>query len=128
MLNSAVAMLNSAIRDRFVAVGYVDDTRTVVTRAGERLGVGDRVATRRNDRDLGVANRDTWTITGIADDGTLTLQGDRGTDVRAVPSLYVREQVELAYATTVYGAQGETSSAGHLLLGSTPPAPPPTSG
>ena len=29
--------------------------------------------TRRNDRDLAVANRDTWTITGIDHDGTLTL-------------------------------------------------------
>ena len=78
-----VAALNAAIRDRLVGAGRVDDTRTVTTTAGERLGVGDRVATRRNDRDLGVANRDTWTITGIGDDGTLTVSGtgigpDRG--------------------------------------------------
>ena len=68
-----VAALNGAIRDRLVADGTVDDRRGVVTDAGERLGVGDRVMTRRNDRDLGVANRDTWTITGIDSDGTLTL-------------------------------------------------------
>ena len=37
--------------------------------AGERIGVGDRVATRRNDPDLGVANRETWTVTGIGTDG-----------------------------------------------------------
>jgi hypothetical protein len=29
----------------------------------------------------------------------------------------VREHVELAYATTVYGAQGETTGTGHLVLG-----------
>ena len=35
--------------------------------AGERVGLGDRVATRRNDRDLDVANRDRWTVTAIDD-------------------------------------------------------------
>ena len=60
--------LNGAIRDRLLAAGHLDDTHTVVTKTGERLGVGDRVATRRNDRDLGVTNRDTWTITAIGTD------------------------------------------------------------
>ena len=96
-------------------------TSTTPTRwsptAGERLGVGDRVATRRNDRDLGVTNRDTWTITAIAADGGLTLRGRRATDLRTIPAGYAREHVELAYATTVYGAQGETTSTGHLKLG-----------
>jgi len=97
------AALNGAIRDRLVAAGRVDDTHALTTDAGERLGVGDRVATRRNDRDLGVTNRDTWTITAIADDGSLALRGRRAT--------------ELAYATTVYGAQGETTHTGHLIVG-----------
>jgi exodeoxyribonuclease V alpha subunit len=56
--------LNAAIRARFVAAGRVDDSRATSTGAGERIGVGDRVATRRNDRDLDVANRDMWTVTG----------------------------------------------------------------
>ena len=43
--------------------GRVDDTHATTTGAGQRIGVGDRVATRRNDRDLDVANRDTWTVT-----------------------------------------------------------------
>ena len=77
-----VAALNGAIRDRLVAAGYVDDRRGVVTGAGERLGVGDRVMTRRNDRDLAVANRDTWTITGIDHDGT----ADRPTATRRAGS------------------------------------------
>jgi hypothetical protein len=89
----------------------------MVTSAGERLGVGDRVATRRNDRDLNVANRDTWTITAIAVDGTLTVQGASRNGTRTLPAAYVRDQVELAYATTAYGAQGDTTHTGHLLLG-----------
>ena len=59
------AELNAAIRDRLVAAGRVDDGRVVVTAAGQRIGAGDRIATRRNDPDLGVANRDTWIVTAV---------------------------------------------------------------
>ncbi|RHW24095.1 TrwC relaxase [Nocardioides immobilis] len=109
--------LNGAIRDRLVAAGRVDDTHAVATDAGERLGVGDRVATRRNDRDLGVTNRDTWTITAIGHDGSLALRGRKATDLRTLPATYARKHTELSYATTVYGAQGETTRTGHLALG-----------
>ena len=88
------------------------------TGAGEHLGVGDRVMTRRNDRDLAVANRDTWTITGIDHDSTLTVRNsDTRAGSRSLPTGYVHEHVELAYATTVHGAQGETAHTGHLVLG-----------
>ena len=65
------AALNAAIRDRLVTEGRVDDRRVVVTGAGERIGVGDRIATRRNDRDLAVANRDVWTVAGVDRNGGL---------------------------------------------------------
>lgn len=110
-----VADLNAAIRDRRIAAGTVDDTRTLTTRAGERVGVGDRVATRRNDHNLGVANRDTWTVRGIDTDGTLQLAGNHSTQM--VPADYAVEHVELAYASTIYGAQGETTDAAHLVVG-----------
>lgn len=113
-----VAALNGAIRDRLVAAGYVDNQRAVITGAGEPLGVGDQVMTRRNDRDLAVTNRDTWTITAIDHDGTLTLHnGGIRAGTRSIPPGYVRDHVELAYATTVHGAQGETTHTGHLVLG-----------
>ena len=85
---------------------------TVTTAAGERIGLGDRVATRRNDPDLQVANRQTWTVTGIGDDGSLILHG-HGRD-REVPAEYAARFVELAYATTVHGAQGETVDPAHV--------------
>ena len=50
---------------------------------GERIGVGDRVATRRNASEFGVANRDTWTVTALRDDGTVHLSGKAG--AREVP-------------------------------------------
>lgn len=112
-----VSGLNSAIRDRLVTEGFVDDQRVVVNESGERLGVGDRVATRRNDWQLGVANRQTWSITHI-DDETVRLRNVRGRS-RDVPTWYAHVSVELAYATTVYGAQGDTRTEGHLLMSET---------
>ncbi len=109
--------LNGTVRDRLLAAGHLDDAPGVVTRSGERLGIGDRVATRSNDRDVGVTNRDTWSITAVDGDGNLTLRGRSATDLRTIPAGYAREHVELAYATTVYGAQGETTHTAHLVLG-----------
>jgi exodeoxyribonuclease V alpha subunit len=110
-----VAALNGAIRDRLVTAGLVDDSRVVINEAGERLGVGDRVATRRNDWQLGVANRQTWTITALGDQ-TMTLRNDHGL-TREIPTWYAQGWVESAYATTVYGAQGETTAIGNLVMG-----------
>ena len=110
-----VADLNAAIRDQQVTAGVVDDARVAITDAGERLGTGDTIATRSNDSDLGVANRDTWTITGVTSDGGLVVTGDQGQ--RTLPAEYVRAHAELAYATTVYGAQGDTVQTADLVLG-----------
>ncbi len=118
-----VTALNAAIRDQRApghAAGGRDDERggdVLTTQAGEVIGVGDRIATRLNDRDLGVANRDTWTVTAVGADGSLGVAGRPGD--RTLPSRYASEHVELAYATTVYGAQGETVDRAHLLIGET---------
>jgi len=110
-----VGALNAAIRDRRHGTG--ERAGEPVTRRGERIGPGDRVATRRNDRDLAVANRDTWTVAGIGEDGSLDVTGRAGQ--RTLPAEYVREHVELAFTTTAYGAQGETVESAHLALGET---------
>jgi exodeoxyribonuclease V alpha subunit len=114
-----VADLNAAIRAgrRSDRDGDRDGGRVVTTASGEQLGVGDRVATRRNDPDLQVANRQTWTITAIGEDGRLVLLG-HGRE-RQVPAAYANRFVELAYATTVHGAQGDTVDRAHLALSET---------
>ena len=143
------AELSEAIRERLVADGRVDVHAVVTTRAGQRIGVGDRIATRRNDRELGVANRDTWTVTAIGRHGELVVRtGEPGPTDRAaagvipptvdrvtpaatvpggvtpgrsrqrvLPADYVNAHVELAYASTAHGAQGDTVSIGHLVVG-----------
>jgi exodeoxyribonuclease V alpha subunit len=112
-----VSTLNAAIRDERLTTDPRMLPTALTTSAGERVGLGDRIATRRNDRALGVANRDTWVITSVRDDGGVTVTG-RGGD-RLLPARYVQEDVELAYATTVHGAQGETVDSAHLLVGET---------
>jgi exodeoxyribonuclease V alpha subunit len=113
-----VASLNAAIHDqRRVEPGAGDSTGSMVTNRGERIELGDRVATRRNDPDLGVANRQTWTVAGLGANGSLLLHA-RGRD-REVPAEYANRFVELAYATTVHGAQGDTVDRAHVALGDT---------
>jgi len=110
-----VAELNAAIRDRLVAAGRVNDDQATATRAGQRVGVGDRVVTRRNDRDLDIANRDTWTITAVHQDGAITVTGEHGP--RELPASYVTPHVELAYVSTVHGVQGDTATSAHVVIG-----------
>jgi exodeoxyribonuclease V alpha subunit len=124
------AELNTAIRQRLAAAGRVDDRTVAVTAAGERIGAGDRIATRRNDRHLDVANRDTWTVTAVGRNGELvvTPAGPVAGDVpggvtphagggRVLPADYVTAHVELAYASTAHGVQGETVTAAHVVVG-----------
>ncbi|WP_221934850.1 MobF family relaxase [Georgenia yuyongxinii] len=108
-----VAELNAAIRHHMQRDARV--RREITTAGGDRIGVGDRVATRRNDPGLQVVNRQTWTVTGIGKDGSLLLHG-RGRD-REIPVAYATRFVELAYATTVYGAQGSTVTNAHVAMG-----------
>lgn len=107
-----VGKINGLVHHVRKTVGEVTDN--VITASGERIGVGDRIATRRNDHDAGVANRETWTVLAC-DDGALTVRGDSGK--RLLPTDYVRQHVELAYSTTAYGAQGSTAPVSHVLIG-----------
>lgn len=85
-----------------------------VSRSGERVGVGDRVATRRNDADADVANRETWTVLAVGRKG-VELGGSVGR--RRLTWAYAREHLELAYATTTYGVQGDTVAVAHVAGG-----------
>lgn len=108
-------LLNAAIQERLVSAGQVDSDGGLLTDAGDYLHVGDRVATRCNDRDLGVANRETWTIQALTPDGGLVVTAAQGD--RILPKKYATTYVELAYAATVHSAQGETVTTAHALIG-----------
>ena len=88
---------------------------------GTTVGVGDQIATRRNDPDLRtdrgetVRNRHTWTVTDIDDSGEVeATHPDRGTVT--LPAAYVAHHVELGWAVTGYGNQGDTVDVGLAIL------------
>jgi hypothetical protein len=111
-----VADLAGWCRDQLVARRLVDDNTTIDLRDGNRAGVGDRVMTRRNDRTVGVANRDIWHLTTIHRTGALGLRHARDGHTTTIDPTYAGQHVELAYASTVYAAQGRTADTSHVVV------------
>ena len=92
-------------------------------RDGNLAGAGDWIVTRLNDRRLSafggrdwVKNGDAWHVRTAPRDGSLTVRhlshGGRVT----LPADYVRDQVQLLYATTAHRAQGTTVDTAHPLI------------
>lgn len=83
--------------------------------------VGDQIATRRNDRRLWthlghqVRNRHLWTVTDTHADGSLTV-AHPGRGTVDLPADYVARHVELGWAVTGYGTQGDTVDVGIAVL------------
>lgn len=69
--NDEARALNDRIRVQRLACGEVEDTRTASGNDGLPIGVGDVIATRKNDSTLRVANRQTWAVHSISSDGTV---------------------------------------------------------
>ncbi len=111
-----VLELNLAIRGALIRAGVVDGYDEVLVPGGS-IGAGDKIVTRRNDTDLAVANRDSWTVTQVHEDQSVTVVGKQGQ--RHLPATYVQQHVELGYATTVHGPQGDTVDHAHLVLSDT---------
>jgi conjugative relaxase-like TrwC/TraI family protein len=88
---------------------------------GTNARVGDQIATRRNDQALRtnrgeqVRNRHTWTVTAVDPGGSMALTHPERGEVR-LPARYVAEHVELGWAVTGYGNQGDTVDAAIAVL------------
>ncbi len=118
--NDDARALNTAIRQGRVQRGVVDDVRTACGSDGLPIGAGDAIQTRRNAAALGVANRQTWTVQHVTDDGEVwAREAGPGRPHRLsvrLPADYVAEHTHLAYAATAYGVQGATTPAAHTVL------------
>ncbi len=120
--NEQARYLNGRAQERLLAVGQILPDRHVETALGERLHVGDLVATRLNARAPHVAegervrNRETWTVTDIAPDGSLRLEKRGGQREVTVAAGYALDRVELAYFRTTHGVQGVTAQLGGTLV------------
>jgi hypothetical protein len=120
---ATVNELNARAQADRIAVGLVSGDGVTVS-GGATAGVGDQVVTRQNDRRLStgknwVRNGDQWRVTDAHADGSLTLQRHHGTGKVYVPADYVREHVELAYASTAHRAQGTTVDTAHAMVAPT---------
>jgi conjugative relaxase-like TrwC/TraI family protein len=121
--SQTVLDLNNRARADRVTAGEVS-VGGVETGSGSVLGVGDAVVTRRNQRGLAtgrgwVKNGDQWTVTGIRRDGAMHVGRINGTGRATLPAAYVREHVELGYATTAHRAQGRTVDTAHAFVSAT---------
>ena len=107
--NEEARELSEAIQEARVARGQLTVERVAVGAGEQRLLEGDVVQTRRNDRIAGVQNRALWTISRIGPAAIELQRHDDTADLRVVSSDYAAEFLQLAYATTVHGIQGETT-------------------
>ncbi len=107
--NDDADAINDAIQERRIAQGALRENRIAAGANEQRLLEGDTVQTRRNDHLTGVDNRALWTVHRIhAGEIELVSTTDR-TDIRTVTAEYAAAHVQLAYASTVHGIQGETT-------------------
>jgi conjugative relaxase-like TrwC/TraI family protein len=123
--NDTVAALNGRARAHRVAAGEVR-AQGIQALSGAVLGVGDLVVTRQNNRLLScgrgwVKNGDQWIVETVAADGAVTVARTRGAGMRGgrqvvLPADYMRQHVELGYATTAHRAQGRTVDTAHSFV------------
>ncbi|MEP7114147.1 MAG: AAA family ATPase [Ilumatobacteraceae bacterium] len=119
--NEHVDIINDAVQTARLEAGVLDPERSATIAGGERAHVGDIVATRRNNRQLRtslgepIRNRDLWTVTGVGDNGSLTVSHLERHDTVALPGSYAAEHLRLGYAATEHGNQSDTFNTGAEL-------------
>ncbi|RAE30388.1 conjugal transfer protein, partial [Burkholderia multivorans] len=93
-----VTALNTRARADLILDGTLKPGREVELNDGTAAGVGAAIITRRNDRRLRngkdwVRNGDTWTITGVRNDGSVTIRkaGRRFGGSIVLPAGYVTD-------------------------------------
>lgn len=109
--NAEADAINDAIQQRRVDQGELDVRVATWGIGQQRILVGDTVRTRRNDRLTGVENRAQWIVRGIRDEYLSLVSVSDSGEVARVSTEYAREHLQLAYASTVHGVQGDTADA-----------------
>ncbi|MFC5136781.1 MobF family relaxase [Actinomycetospora rhizophila] len=131
--NDQADRLSATLRAELIRLGHVKEGGVSLGRDGNYAGVGDLVAARRNGWELtghegnrrGPVNRETYRVTTVGEDGSLTVAPVNGRDEEGVevlgdrlvlPGDYVANDVSLAYAGTVHATQGLNVDTGHLVV------------
>ena len=114
--NRDVAELNETIRAHYIAQSVVDTTVEAQLSRGEKAGVGDTILARKNQTfyddetatSTRINNGTLMTVTGIAENGSITARNTATGEELCLPADYVHDNVQLGYAATVHRAQGST--------------------
>ena len=123
--NDTVTDLNARARDARLSMSSEAVGASVALRSGLEASTGDIIVTRKNNRRLAIStndfvkNGDRWHITAVHEDGSLRVQHNTHGAFVNLPAEYVRTQVDLGYASTFHGAQGQTVDEGLALLNGT---------
>ncbi|WP_230209020.1 ATP-dependent RecD-like DNA helicase [Nostocoides sp. HKS02] len=118
-----VVELNARARAWRVRAGHVAQDG-VRCSDGTVVGMGDVVVTRLNMRALTtgrgwVKNGDDWVVTATGQYGSLRVTHRGGRATAVLPADYVREHLELGYASTAHRAQGRTVDTAHAYVTAT---------
>jgi conjugative relaxase-like TrwC/TraI family protein len=118
-----VTDLNIRAQAHRVAVGDVTEDG-VRLEDGTTIGIGEVIVTRLNFRALAtgrgwVKNGDDWIVAAMNSDGSLRVTSPGGGAAAVLPADYVREHVELGYASTAHRAQGRTVDTAHAYITAT---------
>ncbi|MGO4594856.1 AAA family ATPase [Leifsonia sp. 2TAF2] len=101
--------VSEEIQARRIAHGLIDTRESLTGQSGQSIFVGDIVQTRRNDGASDVQNRQNWVIRSVNAGHVMLASVHDSRDLRRITLEYAGSHLHLAYATTVYGVQGETT-------------------
>lgn len=123
--NTTVTELNARAQSYRLATGQINEGPGATLRDGLTAHVGDVVVTRKNNRRMSlnqgkdfVKNNDVWTVTGVHEDGSLSVKHRDHAGSTTLPGAYVQESTMLGYASTIHRTQGMTCDTTHAMLSS----------
>lgn len=101
--NAEAAEISAAVQKKLAIEGKIS------ARIGSKIGLGDRIRTRKNDRSLFVTNGDEFLVEKIYKNGSILAKSTKNPQKSVtLPPAYLAEAAELAYASTIDSAQGIT--------------------
>jgi hypothetical protein len=113
------------LRTELVKLGHVKAAGVWLGRQGTTAGIGDLIQGRRNAWELkgwhgntaAPINWATYKVTGLREDGGLSVTDTKTGSHLELPPDYVAKDVRLAYAATVHSALGRTVDTAHTVTG-----------